>query len=154
MLVCDLSFTLLEICPWWTKIVHVIHLTESCLFITVVSGHFDCSTTVHCHNVSVPPISCHQHSHDCFIRMLSINMACWLIIVICHQQSHNYFIKMPSMPSMCFDCSRPITVYCHNTYVCQSINSDCFWKPIKLLRTHPVDAEISDGSYRHLANYR
>ena len=32
---------------------------------------------------------------------------------------------------------------------CRFINPDCFWKPIKPLRTHPVDAEISNGSYRY-----
>ena len=37
---------------------------------------------------------------------------------------------------------------------CQFIYPDCFWKPIKLLRTHSVDAEISDDSCRYLANYR
>ena len=134
--------------------------------------------SIYRHNVSVPLITCHQHSHDCFIRVLSINMACWLVplqcIVICHQHIHDCFIRMPSIH---LDCS--ITVYCHNyvlntvmiallechqytlivplqyiVIICQSINPDCFWKPIKLLRTHPVDAEISDGSYRYLANYR
>ena len=34
--------------------------------------------------------------------------------------------------------------------ICQSINPDHFWKPIKLLRTHPVDAEMSNGNYRYL----
>ena len=36
--------------------------------------------------------------------------------------------------------------------ICQFINPDGFWKLIKSIRTHPVDAEISDGSYRYLAN--
>ena len=38
--------------------------------------HLDYSITVYCHNMSVSLITCHQHSHNCFIRMLSINMAC------------------------------------------------------------------------------
>ena len=41
------------------------------------------------------------------------------------------------------------------TIICQSINPDCFGKPIILLRTHHlVDAKISDGSYRYLTSYR
>ena len=65
--------------------------------------------------------------------------------VTCHHHSNNCFIAMPLIH---LDCC--ITVYCHNTCM-SAISPDCFWKPIKLLRTHhPVDAEISDG----LANYR
>ena len=37
--------------------------------------------------------------------------------------------------------------------ICQSSNPDCFRTPIKLLRTHPVDAEIMNGSYRYLTNF-
>ena len=33
------------------------------------------------------------------------------------------------------------------------INPNCYGKPIKLLETHPVNAEISDHSYRCLANW-
>ena len=90
--------------------------------------------TVYCHDMPVPLITCHQHGRDCFIRMLSINMAC-SITVYCHMSSTqcDCFVRMLSMH---LDCS--ITVYC---ILCQSINSDCFWKPIKLHRTHPVNAE-------------
>ena len=47
--------------------------------------HLDCSIKVYCHNISVPLITCHQHSHNCVIRMLSINFAC--SITFCHMSS-------------------------------------------------------------------
>ena len=37
--------------------------------------HLDCSITVYFHNMLVTLITCYQHRHDSFIRMLSINMA-------------------------------------------------------------------------------
>ena len=109
--------------------------------------HLDCSVTVYCHNMSVPLIS-HQHSYDCFIRMLSINMAC---SIMCMSHVINTVI---SALLQCHQYTLIVVLQCI-VIIFQSINSDysCFWKPIKLLRTYPVDAEISDGSYRYLANY-
>ena len=106
--------------------------------------HLNCSTTVYCHNMSVPLITCHQHSHNCFIRMLSMTVAfsitCLLhvintvIIALLQCQNTPLLLYYSVLPK----------------YVTPLILT--FWKAIKLLRTQPVDAKISDGSYRYLAN--
>ena len=103
--------------------------------------HLGCSITVYCHNVSVPQIKYHQYSHDCFIRMLSINMA-YPITITC--MSHVINMVMTAL-SQCQQYTLIVLLQC-TTIICYSINPDCFQKPIKLLRTHTVDAKISDGS--------
>ena len=110
--------------------------------------HYDCSITVYCHNGSVPLITCHYNSHDCFIRILSINMACF---ITCMSRVINTVI---TALLQCQQYTSIVVLQC-SAIICQSINPYCFWKPIKLLRAHhPVDAEISNGSYRYLANCR
>ena len=111
--------------------------------------HLDFSITLYCHNLSVPQTTCHQHSHDCFIRMLSISMACSIICM-----SHVINTVLTAL-LQCHQCTLIVVVQ-RIAIIFQSINPNCrcFWKPIKLLRIHCVDAEISNGSYRYLSNYR
>ena len=59
--------------------------------------------------MSVPLTPCHQYSHDCFIRIPSINMASSITSISPIINSHNCFITMPTIH---FDYC--ITVYCHS----------------------------------------
>ena len=110
-----------------------------CTQITATSDYF--------HLLSVLLITCHQNSDHCFIRMLSINNSFYYSVL-----SHVINTFMNALLE-CHQYTLIVLLQCI-AIICQSINPDCFWKPIKLLRTHPVDAKISDGSYRYLANCR
>ena len=108
-----------------------------------ISRLFDCSITVY-YYMSAPLITYHQQSQllyynainkQCLfygIALLHVNNTVITAVLECHQYTLIVLLQFIAI-------------------ICQSINPDCFWKPIKLLRTHPVDAEISDNSYKCLA---